>query len=66
MLAVVAAIFASRKLAGIEGRPSPARECAFDEALRLAEELLSRLDKRWPKEPGRVGADLPAQRMSSR
>lgn len=47
-LAVVAAIFACRKLAALEGRPSPARESAFEDSLRLAEELLRRVDKRWP------------------
>jgi hypothetical protein len=52
-LAVVAAIFACRKLAALEGRPSPQREIAFNESIGLAEELLRRIDKRWPNLPRR-------------
>jgi hypothetical protein len=46
--AVIAAIFACRKLAALEGRPSPAREAAFSESISLAEELMRRIDRQWP------------------
>ena len=54
-LAVVAAIFACRKLAALEGKPSPARQSAFADSLALAEELMRRIDARWPRDkvPGR-------------
>ncbi len=53
-LAVVAAIFLCRKLPS-EGKPSPAREAAFYEAIQIAEELMRRIDARWPldKIPGK-------------
>jgi hypothetical protein len=44
-LAVVAAIFLCRKLPA-EGKPSPARDSAFYEAIQIAEELLRRIDAR--------------------
>jgi hypothetical protein len=47
-LAVVAAVFLTRKLAALEGRPSPAREMAFRESVELAEELLRRVDRMHP------------------
>jgi hypothetical protein len=55
-LAVVAAIFACRKLAALEAKPSPAREMAFRDSIHLAEELMRRIDARWPqnKIPGRT------------
>jgi hypothetical protein len=54
-LAVVAAIFLCRKLPA-EGKPSPARDSAFYEALQIAEELLRRIDARWPRDrlPGKT------------
>jgi hypothetical protein len=54
-LAVVAAIFLCRKLPP-EGRPSPAREAAFYDAISIAEELLRRIDARWPRDriPGKT------------
>jgi hypothetical protein len=54
-LAVVSAIFACRKMAALEGRPSPARQMAFTESIELAEELLRRIDARWPRDkiPGK-------------
>ena len=48
-LAVVAAIFACRKLAALEDRPSPARKAAFSESISLAEE------------PMRLERDAPSQ-----
>ena len=47
-LAVVTAIFLCRKLAALDGRPSPARQTAFMDSIELAEELLRRIDARWP------------------
>jgi hypothetical protein len=47
-LGVIAAIFACRKLAALEGKPSPAREMAFRNSIDLAEELMRRIDQRWP------------------
>lgn len=54
-LGVIAAIFACRKLTGLDSRPSPARETIFYESIQLAEELLRRIDTRWPqsKIPGK-------------
>ena len=54
-LAVVAAIFLCRKLPA-EGKPSPARDSAFYEAIQIAEELLRRIDARWPRDrvPGKT------------
>jgi len=47
-LAVIAAMFLCRKLAALEGRPSPARMMAFKESINRAEELMRRIDERWP------------------
>jgi hypothetical protein len=47
-LAVIAAIFLCRKLAAVDGRPSPARMVAFEDSINLAEELIRRVDERWP------------------
>ena len=54
-LAVVSAIFLCRKWAAVEGRPSPAREMAFVSSIELAEQLLKKIDARWPsnKIPGK-------------
>jgi len=55
-LAVVSAIFVCRKLTALEGKPSPAREMAFRESVELAEELMRRIDARWPRDriPGKT------------
>ena len=47
-LGVVAAIFACRELAALEGKPSPAREMAFRDSIDLAAEMMRRIDSRWP------------------
>jgi hypothetical protein len=47
-LGVIASIFLCRKLAALEGRPSPVRQTAFMESLELSEELMRRIDARWP------------------
>jgi hypothetical protein len=54
-LGVIAAIFLCRKLAAVEGRPSPAREMAFISSIELAEQLMKKIDARWPsnKIPGK-------------
>jgi len=43
-LGVIAAIFLCRKLAALEGRPSPARQTAFMQSIELAGESLRRID----------------------
>jgi hypothetical protein len=43
-LGVIAALFACRKLAALEGKPSPAREMAFRDSIDLAVEMM----RRWP------------------
>jgi hypothetical protein len=48
-LAVVAAIFLCRRIAP-DSKPSPARETAFYESIQLAEELMRRIDARWPRD----------------
>ena len=40
------------KLSALDGRPSPARQSAFTESINLAEELLRRIDARWPAKVG--------------
>jgi hypothetical protein len=47
-LGVIAAIFACRKFAALEGKPSPAREMAFRDSIDLAVEMMRRTDSRWP------------------
>jgi hypothetical protein len=37
-----------RKLAALEGRPSPAREMAFRDAIETATELMRRVEARFP------------------
>jgi hypothetical protein len=56
-LGVIAAIFLCRKLAAFDGGPatSPARQSAFADSISLAEELMRKIDARWPsnKIPGK-------------
>jgi hypothetical protein len=47
-LGVIAAMFLCRKMAVLEGKPSPAKEMAFCDSLDLAAELMRRIDQRWP------------------
>jgi hypothetical protein len=44
---LAAAMFMCR-LAGLDARPSPARELAFRDSIDLAVELLRRIDTRFP------------------
>jgi hypothetical protein len=39
----------------MEGRPSPTREMAFISSIELAEQLMKKIDARWPsnKAPGK-------------
>ncbi len=46
-LGVIAAMFVCRKLAALDGRPSPAREIAFRDSIDLAVELMRRIDQRY-------------------
>jgi hypothetical protein len=41
-------MFMCRRLSGLDGRPSPARELAFRDSIDLAVELLRRIDARFP------------------
>ena len=50
-IGVITAVFLCRKLAALDGKPSPAREMAFRESVELAEELMRRIDRKYP--PGR-------------
>jgi len=43
-----AAILAARKLNEIGDKPCPARECAISDAITKAEQILKRIDERWP------------------
>jgi hypothetical protein len=45
---LAAAMFMCRRLSGLDGRPSPARELAFRDSIDLAVELLRRIDARFP------------------
>jgi hypothetical protein len=48
LIYVVAGMFLVRPLAGLDRRPSPARENAFRDAIDNADELMRRLDARFP------------------
>jgi hypothetical protein len=45
---LVAGMFLVRRLAGLDRRPSPARENAFRDAIDNPVELMRRLDARFP------------------
>jgi hypothetical protein len=44
----VAGMFLVRRLAGLDRRPSPARENAFQDAIDNAVELMRRVDAKFP------------------
>lgn len=48
LIYLVAGILLCRKLAALEGRPSPAREMAFRDAMETATELMRRVEARFP------------------
>jgi hypothetical protein len=48
LIYLVAGMFLVRRLAGLDRRPSPARENAFRDAIDTAEELMRRIDARFP------------------
>jgi hypothetical protein len=48
LIYLVAGMFLVRRLAGLDRRPSPARENAFRDAIDNAEELMRRIDARFP------------------
>jgi hypothetical protein len=52
LIYLVAGMFLVRRLAGLDRKPSPARENAFREAIYHAVELMRRLDARFPN-PGK-------------
>lgn len=45
-----ATILAARKLAEIGDKPCPSREACMEDAIRNAERILQKIDKRWPTE----------------
>jgi hypothetical protein len=45
---LAAAMFLCRRLAALEGRPSPAREAAYRDSIENAVELMRRIDARFP------------------
>jgi hypothetical protein len=63
VIAMLAGMFLCRRLPVVLAKSSPQRETAFREAFELAEEIVRRVDKRWPKNPG---FDVPTQRMNGR
>jgi hypothetical protein len=48
LIYLVAGKFLVRRLAGLDRRPSPARENAFRDAIENAVELMRRIDARFP------------------
>jgi hypothetical protein len=48
LIYLASAMFLCRKLAALDGRPSPARELAFREAIDTATELMRRIEARFP------------------
>ena len=48
VLLIAAVIIAVRKLANWDGRPSPMLETAINDAIALAEKIMSRIDQKWP------------------
>jgi hypothetical protein len=49
VIAIIAGMLLCRRLPVILAKSSPAREMAFRESIDLAEELVRRIDKRWPR-----------------
>jgi len=47
-LLFAATILPARKLHEIGGKPCPARECAIADAITKAEQILKRIEERWP------------------
>jgi hypothetical protein len=45
---LAAAMLLCRRLASLEGRPSPAREAAYRDSIETAVELMRRVDARFP------------------
>jgi hypothetical protein len=48
LIYLVAGMLLCRKVAALEGRPSPAREMAFRDAIETATELMRRVEARFP------------------
>lgn len=53
IITIVAGMLLCRRLPVLLEKSSPAREKAFLESIDLAEELVRRVDKRWPPTPGK-------------
>ena len=59
VLGIMAAILASRKLAQQDSaRPSPASNCAIQDAIAFAERIMREIDNVWPTPPI-MGAAAP-------
>lgn len=54
IITIVAGMLLCRRLPVLLAKNSPAREMAFRESIDLAEELVRRVDKRWPSVPGKT------------
>jgi hypothetical protein len=48
LIYLVAGMLLCRKLAALEGRPSPAREMAFRDSIEIATELMRRVEAHFP------------------
>jgi hypothetical protein len=48
LIYLVAGMLLCRKVAALKGRPSPAREMAFRDAIETATELMRRVEARFP------------------
>jgi hypothetical protein len=48
-LLFAATILAARKLHEIGDKPCPAREACIADAIRNAEQILKKIDERWPR-----------------
>jgi transposase len=49
-LLIAACILAARRLAQLDGRPSPALESCIADAITMAEKIMRKIDSRWPSE----------------
>jgi hypothetical protein len=51
LIYLASAMFLCRELAALDGRPSPARDVAFRDAIDTAAELMRRVEARFPNRP---------------
>ena len=48
MLLIAAAILAARRIAQLEGKPSPALNVCIADAVAMAERIMQKIDNCWP------------------